>query len=173
MILRMREREKEKKSIIVTANVAANCCYYQVSSVCIILSVWNEWENNSGSEQMILIVFHMQSNNLYKLVVVVVVIMCAAGMQCQKHFHLYMNHHTPVFSRSQSFTLTYKHTYVLPFCIISIVHRQAYTHTHTRWGRECMVWLLSDMLCDSNAGECDFVHMPSKCMIGLCIILLL
>lgn len=93
--------------------------------------------------------------------------MLAAGMQCQKHFHLNMNHRTPVFacSHSHSYTCIHTHTYthfIHTECSMCIASVRMYTM--------CMVWLLSDTLCDSNAGECDFIHMPSKWMVGFFIV---
>lgn len=125
-----------------------------------------EWERERANKQMMMvIVFRVQSNNLYELNVVC----CWNAMP--KAFPL---EYESSYSRFCTLSISYCSTYIYNTCIRTHVLSLSpslcivFTHiSHIQIRTECMVWLLSDILCDSNAGECDFVHMPSKYMVEL------
>lgn len=76
-------------------------------------------------------------------------------------------------SHSRSFAHSLTHTHALIhtererelLCVLCLYVR------HDEYIQCVWFWLLSDTLCDSNAGgECDFIHMPSKWMAGFFIV---
>lgn len=73
------------------------------SSLCVYVRMWHERENT----QMMVIIFECNQT------ICKCWLLAAAGMQCQKHFHLNMNHRSPVFASSHSHSLAHSYTRLL------------------------------------------------------------